>query len=70
MASSDEQTAKALEEAVLKAQEAVARQGDIVRGLKAEMKDGRVVRVCLDIKNVFFMTYCVGSRTLRNIFWE
>lgn len=46
MASSDEQTAKALEEAVLKAQEAVARQGDIVRGLKAEMKDGRVVRVC------------------------
>ena len=35
----------ALEEAVAKTQEAVARQGDIVRGLKAELKDGRVVRV-------------------------
>lgn len=27
------------------AQEAVSRQGDIVRGLKAEVKDGKVVRV-------------------------
>ena len=35
----------ALQEAVDRAQEAVARQGDIVRGLKAEVKDGRVVRV-------------------------
>lgn len=35
----------ALEDAVNKAQEAVTRQGDIVRGLKAELKDGRVVRV-------------------------
>lgn len=44
----DEQTARALDEAVIKAQEAVARQGDIVRGLKAEMKDGRVVRSTVD----------------------
>ena len=44
----DDQTARALEEAVIKAQEAVARQGDIVRGLKAEMKDGRVVRSAVD----------------------
>ena len=35
-----------LEEEVSKAHEAVARQGDIVRGLKAEVKDGRAVRVC------------------------
>jgi len=41
-----------LEEAVNKAQEAVERQGDIVRGLKAELKDGRVVRVSL---------YCASS---------
>ena len=34
-----------LEEAVAQAQEAVVRQGDIVRGLKAEVKDGRAVRV-------------------------
>jgi len=34
-----------LEADVAQAQEAVARQGDVVRGLKAEMKDGRVVRV-------------------------
>lgn len=44
----DDQTARALEEAVIQAQEAVARQGDIVRGLKAEMKDGRVVRSTVD----------------------
>ena len=43
--SSSSSSSKALEEAVLKAQEEVARQGDVVRGLKAEMKDGRVVRV-------------------------
>lgn len=42
---SEQQQQQALEEAVLKAQEGVARQGDVVRGLKAEMKDGRVVRV-------------------------
>lgn len=40
-----QQQQQALEEAVLKSQEEVARQGDVVRGLKAEMKDGRVVRV-------------------------
>ncbi len=34
-----------LEADVTQAHEAVARQGDIVRGLKAEMKDGRAVRV-------------------------
>jgi hypothetical protein len=34
-----------LEADVTQAHEAVARQGDIVRGLKAELKDGRVVRV-------------------------
>lgn len=36
---------EALELAVNQAQEAVQLQGDIVRGLKAELKDGRVVRV-------------------------
>lgn len=36
-----------LEEEVSKAQEEVARQGDVVRGLKAEVKDGRAVRVSL-----------------------
>ena len=45
MASLDEEAVVALEKAVEKAQEAVQRQGDIVRGLKAEMKEGRVVRV-------------------------
>lgn len=35
----------ALEQDVNQAQEAVQRQGDIVRGLKAELKDGRVERV-------------------------
>ena len=35
----------ALEAAVAAAQEAVTRQGDIVRGLKAEVKYGKVVMV-------------------------
>ena len=38
-----------LEADVSQAHEAVARQGDIVRGLKAELKDGRVVRVSYQI---------------------
>ena len=38
-------TAAELEAAVNQAQETVVRQGDVVRGLKAELKDGRVVRV-------------------------
>lgn len=45
MASLDEEAVMALEKAVEIAQEAVQRQGDVVRGLKAEMKEGRVVRV-------------------------
>ena len=34
-----------LEEAVRMAQQAVEQQGDVVRGLKAELKDGRSTRV-------------------------
>ena len=45
MASLDEEAVMALEKAVEMAQEAVQRQGDVVRGLKAEMKEGLVVRV-------------------------
>ncbi|KAG7670107.1 putative Glycine--tRNA ligase, mitochondrial 1 [Nannochloris sp. 'desiccata'] len=37
-----------LEADVAQAHEAVARQGDVVRGLKAEMKDGRAVRAAVD----------------------
>ena len=36
---------EALEQAVKAAQQAVEQQGDIVRGLKAELKDGRSTRV-------------------------
>ena len=42
----------ALEDALQKAQEAVTRQGDMVRGLKAELKDGRVVRVSHQITHI------------------
>ena len=53
----------ALENGIQKAQEAVQRQGDIVRGLKAEMKEGRVVRVrvCAGLFFFFFLL-CVCLR--------
>ena len=41
----DPSAIKQLEDDVEQAQEVVARQGDIVRGLKAEVKDGRATRV-------------------------
>lgn len=41
----DEMDAGVLETAFLAAQEEVGRQGDVVRSLKAQLKDGKVERV-------------------------
>lgn len=41
----DEMDASVLETAFLAAQEGVGRQGDVVRSLKAQLKDGKVERV-------------------------
>lgn len=46
----------ALQKAVNRAQEDVARQGDVVRGLKAELKDGRITRVSIPLKTTNFIS--------------
>lgn len=57
-----EQTSE-LEAAVLAAQEAVARQGDIVRSLKADAEDGKVVRVRVRVDHVLADAHrCFGMR--------
>jgi hypothetical protein len=47
IASSSKMDSSVLETEFLVAQEAVGRQGDVVRSLKAQLKDGKVERVSL-----------------------
>jgi hypothetical protein len=47
-----------LEAAIADVQEAVKKQGDVVRGLKAEHKDGKVERVSIAPDKVFVDCTC------------